>query len=406
MNSLQQVNDVQIVVVGVKGSIGSFLAKQITLSAGQVVGIDIAPLDIPLVGIEFIQADITQPNYTVQKTLQKAQIVVFALSQEVINQALPSVRNYLSANCLLVDTLSIKSSFHDLLIEQKVTQPAIGINPMFSGDLTPTSRPIAVVVYRQGSMIDMFLSLLKSWQLNVIIMDSVEHDREMALLQSLVHAVILSFANVLCSAQIAEISIDALAPPPFRVLLTLVARMTQNNPDVYWEIQASNHYASEVRQQLRMALMKLETNVASLNRDDFCRDILQIKSQLIEPHQSLIEASKQIFECINQLDTKKETQETNQPSSTISEFRKQIDHIDDQIVELLGRRISIVRQVAKQKKTDTIPVMQHERVIEVKQRCSEKGLQYALRPEFVAQLYQSIIDEACRIEHDYIIGGQ
>jgi 4-amino-4-deoxychorismate mutase len=87
---------------------------------------------------------------------------------------------------------------------------------------------------------------------------------------------------------------------------------------------------------------------------------------------------------------------------TLGGFREQIDQIDDDIVDLLGRRLELVRQVARAKKATAIPVMQPERVLEVKRRCKERGAALNLRGEFVERLYQFIIDEACRVEDDFV----
>jgi 4-amino-4-deoxychorismate mutase len=87
---------------------------------------------------------------------------------------------------------------------------------------------------------------------------------------------------------------------------------------------------------------------------------------------------------------------------TLGSFRDEIDHIDDRIVDLLGRRLEIVRQVAEAKKVSATPVMQPERVVEVKRRCRMRGLAQNVRGEFIEQLYQLIIDEACRIEDEFV----
>ncbi|WP_437804067.1 chorismate mutase [Sorangium sp. So ce693] len=89
---------------------------------------------------------------------------------------------------------------------------------------------------------------------------------------------------------------------------------------------------------------------------------------------------------------------------TLDGFRDQIDRIDDELVDLLGRRLNIVREVALAKKVSATPVMQPARVIEVKRRCRERGSHHQLRGEFIETIYQAIIDEACRIEDDLLRG--
>ncbi len=85
-------------------------------------------------------------------------------------------------------------------------------------------------------------------------------------------------------------------------------------------------------------------------------------------------------------------------------YRESIDAIDTQLVELLGRRYAICREVARLKKGSDIPMMQPGRVEQVKQRCAELAKQHDVDPEFIRELYTLIIGEACRIE-DRIIGA-
>lgn len=83
-------------------------------------------------------------------------------------------------------------------------------------------------------------------------------------------------------------------------------------------------------------------------------------------------------------------------------FRKELNEIDENIIELLGRRFEIIRSVGYYKKEQNIPMMQSNRVAQVKDRCATLGLQFELDADFIKNLYGIIIDEACRVE-DLII---
>lgn len=87
---------------------------------------------------------------------------------------------------------------------------------------------------------------------------------------------------------------------------------------------------------------------------------------------------------------------------TMADYRIQINNIDDNIVDLIGNRLQIVRHVAQTKKSSGIPVMQPNRVQEVKSRCRARASQNNVSEEFVDALYQMIIDEACRIEYEFM----
>ena len=82
----------------------------------------------------------------------------------------------------------------------------------------------------------------------------------------------------------------------------------------------------------------------------------------------------------------------------LTPYRESIDAIDEQIIELLGQRYSVCRDVARLKKASEIPMMQSGRVEQVKKRCAELAERHGVDPGFVRELYALIIDEACRIE--------
>lgn len=404
MTKNMRVADPRVIVVGVKGSIGKLLAGKLASEAFEVIGIDIVDsgADVGSSKIALRTDDIIRPNAMTRAELATARIVVLAVCQKVIAEALPNILPYLSLDCLIVETLSTKSAFPGLLERHNVVQSVLGINPMFSGDLDPKGRPVATVVYRNGSLVSEFMALLEKWQLKIVPMDPAEHDRTMAVLQSLGHALVLSFGKTLSMSHLSASTIAMLAPPPFRVLLSLLARMTKNHPDVYWEIQADNPHAREVRENLQTAMNELDGAITSGARAEFHSDLGQMKSTLIDPNPSFLETSRQIFEFINVLHERKQFQSSENREMKLTDFRTQIDSIDDDIVDLLGRRLDIIRQVAQAKKTSDIPVMQPDRVNEVKRRCKERGQRNNVRGEFVETLYQLIIDEACHIEDDFV----
>lgn len=86
-------------------------------------------------------------------------------------------------------------------------------------------------------------------------------------------------------------------------------------------------------------------------------------------------------------------------------FRKELNEIDASLIELLGRRFKIIRDVGNYKKDNDIPMMQSKRVEEVKDRCAKMGEQYDLDNTFIRNIYTTIIDEACRLE-DIIIDNE
>ena len=84
--------------------------------------------------------------------------------------------------------------------------------------------------------------------------------------------------------------------------------------------------------------------------------------------------------------------------SDLTQWRADIDRIDDQIVDLLTRRFAICQEVAAYKFAHDIPVVLPERIEAVKTRCASRAERQGLDAALVAALYTLIIDQTCETE--------
>ena len=392
-------------VVGARGSIGSLIVRKLAEAGTQVVGLDIvqaAGTAALTEGVEMRVDDITHPGVDTRRLLCEADVVVLAVSESVLLEAMPMMAPCVQPGGLIVETLSTKSVFAQALQGQEFPQQILGINPMFAGDLDPQGRPVAAVVHRDGLLVQAFIEFVRSWGSQVVNLTPVEHDRTVVHLQALTHLAVLAFGRSLAEPALDLRQLLALAPPPSRVLISLVARMTQNQPEVYWDIQASNPFAVGARASLRAALVELDEAVNSDDRPRFDGMLAELKATFGGSGPGLVDMSRQLFALIGQgVPAAAPVDAERKAPGTLADFRTAIDAIDDGIVDLLAKRLEIVWQVGHTKKATSTPVMQPNRVLEVKARCRARGARQGIRGDFVEALYQQIIDEACRMEYDF-----
>ena len=90
-------------------------------------------------------------------------------------------------------------------------------------------------------------------------------------------------------------------------------------------------------------------------------------------------------------------------SEQLRALRAQLSEVDDAIVDRLAQRMDICREVAKVKLASGIAMMQPGRVDLVRDRTAMQGAQLGLDPHFVRDLYQQIIEEACRVEDEIML---
>ncbi len=92
-------------------------------------------------------------------------------------------------------------------------------------------------------------------------------------------------------------------------------------------------------------------------------------------------------------------------TDSLAPYRSQLDEIDHELIALLGRRLNVGRDVARHKANHGIPVMQHDRVKQVKERAARLAVEAGIDSDFVVALYGVIIDEMCRVEDEIVQGA-
>lgn len=79
-------------------------------------------------------------------------------------------------------------------------------------------------------------------------------------------------------------------------------------------------------------------------------------------------------------------------------YRRRLDRLDDEIARLLGERFEVCREIALYKHAEDIPMMQPDRVAEVRARYLARGAEVDLPEEFVADLFDLLIAATCKEE--------
>ncbi|HEV2677938.1 MAG TPA: chorismate mutase [Aliidongia sp.] len=86
----------------------------------------------------------------------------------------------------------------------------------------------------------------------------------------------------------------------------------------------------------------------------------------------------------------------------LTDLRRLIDGIDDQLLDLLAERIAVAERVAAYKQATGIAVRLPDRIEAVKARCAERGATRGLDPAYVRDIWARIIEETCRLEERLI----
>jgi prephenate dehydrogenase/chorismate mutase len=177
-------------------------------------------------------------------------------------------RKKLSKSLDVIEISSVKNGMENSgLFEKgpsrKTKLSLYSVHPLFGASAQAFERNSIIQVYPTDTS---FLSGLFP-QANVIFLDSKDHDRLMGLFLTLPHALALAFADLVLAPEELRNSIRNLSGPSFSHMLELSKRTLSENPEVYFEIQASNPYSNTVLSELISSVSKIQKTLK--HRSDF-----------------------------------------------------------------------------------------------------------------------------------------
>ena len=82
----------------------------------------------------------------------------------------------------------------------------------------------------------------------------------------------------------------------------------------------------------------------------------------------------------------------------LEEYRKQIDVIDTEIVELFSKRFEIVKQIGTFKKENNIPVVDNNRFQKVLEKVENIAEKQGVSKDFINDIYNIIHKYSCELE--------
>ena len=82
----------------------------------------------------------------------------------------------------------------------------------------------------------------------------------------------------------------------------------------------------------------------------------------------------------------------------LASLREEIDQLDEQLWEIIGKRTDVVRQIGEWKRLHGELVLQPERWQQVLQHCQTVAKAHGLSEEFVNRVMEALHKESVRVE--------
>jgi chorismate mutase len=127
---------------------------------------------------------------------------------------------------------------------------------------------------------------------------------------------------------------------------------------------------------------------------DLDYDGLMIEAH-IDPDNAWSDAKQQITpeklaELLDSIIWRREDVNSEEYHAALEKLRQQINHLDDELMQILSQRMKIAEQIGEYKKNNNITILQTNRWNEILQRAFQKGETLGLSKEFITKYFDAM----------------
>ena len=268
-------------IIGIAGAFGQLLEKEFLKFDGcsQVIGHDPKePLTSSLEGL-----------------VSRSDVVVFAVPMHVMSRVIQRCIPYSRSNQLWMDVGSLK-----LIPAQKMRESraeVVGMHPMFSPQQGSFSgQHVWYADVRLDLWKDWFCLFQESCGARFHRTSPEEHDENMAIMQALTHAMLLTMGATLSQRDVETVKrCLPISTPIYEIAFSLIGRILAQNPGVYADIQMMNPLVPEVLDHAIKQLERLRKQVIAQDRDAFISDFLDTRQHFGD---ATVHRAFQMFEAL------------------------------------------------------------------------------------------------------------
>ncbi len=127
---------------------------------------------------------------------------------------------------------------------------------------------------------------------------------------------------------------------------------------------------------------------------DLDYDGLMIESHM-DPDHAWSDAKQQVTpeklaELLDSIIWRREDVNSEEYHAALEKLRQQINHLDDELMQILGQRMKIAEKIGEYKKNNNITILQTNRWNEILQRAVQKGEALGLSKEFITKYFDAM----------------
>lgn len=177
---------------------------------------------------------------------------------------------------ILMDICSQKEQILDCMLQYSNSE-VVGTHPMFGPSVLSMKNQNIVLCKGRGDtgflwIKDLFLSA----GANVTVLDGIEHDKYMAIVQSLTHFLSICFAKTLQKMGLHPKDLFNTSTPVFKVNSDIIGRLFAQDPALYATLIGSNKYTGQCLKLFSESFQETEEHLVSGSHENATRYIAEI----------------------------------------------------------------------------------------------------------------------------------
>jgi len=272
MDSDYQGDQLRVLVVGGKGGMGSWIARFLAGQGHRVSILDPAPSESPFLEIEDLGEDAAE-----------ADLVVAAVPMDAMEDVLEEIAA-VQPQGVVAEMCSLKGHLQPTMQRLRADGlRLVSFHPMFGPDLRMLSgRTIVFCSDADPEDLALVRGLFEDTSAELVEMDVAEHDRRIALVLGLTHLSNLAYARALMGSRASAEDLAQVAGETYTKQLGTTREVIEENPELYFQIQALNPVTEEVADGLIGAVREWRETVAAGDGDGFARLMRECRAYLVE----------------------------------------------------------------------------------------------------------------------------
>lgn len=263
-------------IVGHKGKYGLFLQRMFSEHGCEVIGADAQD------GEGVIQRN--------AEVVTMADVVVFSVPPRIVTEVIGQLLHHSRPDQLWMDITSIKVAPVNAMLESRAE--VIGLHPMCAPN-SLRGQTIVVCPARLEKWQTWTDSFLASTGARLKVCTPEEHDRTMATVQALTHAMQLTMASTIKSLGQDVKETLSFTSPFYRIALSLMGRILHQDAQLYADIQMLNPHVPVILEQTVEELNILVKNVITGDQVAFVEQFMSSKkhfgTKVIDDNNALFE---------------------------------------------------------------------------------------------------------------------